>query len=150
MNLEGKITLNAEPARVWDVLLDIDQFSACLPGVDEVMRIDDSTFDGTITASVGPMSGKFSFRAHIVESNPPHEMVAHVDGTDSVTKSAMKMAVTMGLTEVIPRQTEMVYRSSVDIKGRLAILGDVVLRATAALMMDEFTRRLRRQVEGGN
>ena len=34
------------------------------------------------------------------------------------------------------------YRADVQIKGRLAILGDMVLRATATLILKEFARRL--------
>jgi carbon monoxide dehydrogenase subunit G len=35
------------------------------------------------------------------------------------------------------------YRATIDVSGRLALLGDMVLRATAALMLEEFTKRLR-------
>jgi carbon monoxide dehydrogenase subunit G len=38
----------------------------------------------------------------------------------------------------------MEYRADVKIKGRLAILGDMVLRATATLILQEFARRLRK------
>src|SRR5581483_11397808 len=93
---------------------------ACMPGVENVTQVDDRTFDAAIAASVGPISGRFNFRAHIVESNPPTEMAA---------------------------QTALAYRATVEVKGRLAILGDMVLRATAALMMEEATRRLRAQLE---
>ena len=34
------------------------------------------------------------------------------------------------------------------VKGRLAILGEMVLRATTALMVGEFTKRLRQELEG--
>jgi len=34
------------------------------------------------------------------------------------------------------------YKADVKIKGRLAILGDMVLRATATLILQEFARRL--------
>jgi len=34
------------------------------------------------------------------------------------------------------------YKAEVKITGRLAILGDMVLRATATLILQEFTRRL--------
>lgn len=148
MIFEGNITLGAEPPKVWGVLLDVNQFAACMPGVQEVTKVDDGTFDGTISAAVGPIAGKFSFRAHIVESDPPREMVAHVEGTDSVTKSTMKAEMTITLALVSADQTELTYRATVDIKGRLALLGDMVLRATAALMLDEFAKRLGRQVEG--
>ena len=34
------------------------------------------------------------------------------------------------------------YKADVKINGRLAILGDMILRATATLVLQEFSRRL--------
>ena len=68
MIFEGKIDLDVPAAKTWDFLIDINKFSSCLPGLQEVKQIDDKTFDGVIAANVGPISGKFSFRAMIVES----------------------------------------------------------------------------------
>lgn len=147
MIFEDKIIINAPAAKVWDFLLDPNCIAACMPGVENVTQIDDRTFDAAIAASVGPISGKFNFRAHIVESNPPTEMAAQVDGQDSVTKSPLTARVAMTLTPLAAAQTALAYRATVEVKGRLAILGDMVLRATAALMMEEATRRLRAQLE---
>jgi len=113
-----------------------------MPGVDQVTLVDDRTFDGTIEARVGPISGTFTFRAHIVESNPPTQLKAEVEGTDSVTKSKLRMDVTMDLEPIGAAATTLAYRAVVDVHGRLAILGDMVLRATAALILEEFTKRL--------
>jgi len=38
--------------------------------------------------------------------------------------------------------SQMDYKADVKIKGRLGILGDMVLRATATLILQEFTKRL--------
>ena len=147
MIFEDTITVNAPAARVWDFLLDPNCIAACMPGVENVTQIDDRTFDAAIAASVGPISGKFNFRAHIVESRPPTEMAATIDGVDSVTKSKLITNVAMTLTPQGAAQTALAYRATVEVKGRLAILGDMVLRATAALILEEATRRLRAQLE---
>ena len=146
MIFEDRITIDAPCARVWDFLLDPVSIAACMPGVEDVTQIDDRTFDAVIAANVGPISGKFTFRAHIVESNPPTEMVAEVDGTDSVTRSALSARMVMTLDPVDDATTELGYRVSVDVKGRLAILGEMVLRATTSLIVEEATRRLRVQL----
>jgi uncharacterized protein len=140
----GKIDLNVPAEEAWNFLIDINKFSACLPGIEEVKQIDDNTFEGTLAASVGPISGKFSFRSTIVESRPPDQMVVQTEGTDSVTKSTVNADMTVDLREVAQNKTEMDYRADVKIKGRLAILGDMVLRATATLILQEFARRLRK------
>lgn len=148
LTFEDTIAIAAPAADVWDFLLDVDRSAAAVPGVESVTLVDARTFDGIVGASVGPISGKFAFRAHIVDSCPPRELVAEVEGTDSVTKSTLRMDVTMTLEPVGDAATEMAYRAVVDIRGRLAILGDMVLRATASLILEEFAKRLRAQLEG--
>jgi carbon monoxide dehydrogenase subunit G len=142
MILDGKIDLDVPVQKAWDFLIDITKFSTCLPGIDEVKQVDDKTFDGIISATVGPISGKFNFRSTIVESNPPEQMVVRTEGTDSVTKSAVNADMTVDLRRISDTKSQMDYKADVKIKGRLGILGDMVLRATATLILQEFTKRL--------
>jgi len=142
MIFDGKIDLEVPVQQAWDFLIDINKFSTCLPGIDEVKQIDDKTFDGIISANVGPVSGKFNFRSTIVESRPPEQMVVRTEGVDSVTKSTVNADMTVDLRSIAEAKTQMDYKADVKIKGRLGILGDMVLRATATLILQEFTKRL--------
>jgi carbon monoxide dehydrogenase subunit G len=142
MIFDGKIDLDVPVDQAWDFLIDINKFSACLPGIEEVKQIDDKTFEGALAAVVGPISGNFKFRATIVESQPPEQMVVRTEGTDSVTKSAVNADMTVDLRRLADNRTQMDYKADVKIKGRLAILGDMILRATVTLILQEFTRRL--------
>src|SRR5918911_526085 len=110
MIFEDKTTIHAPAPKVWAFLLDPDCIAACMPGVQNVTRVDDRTFDAAIAASVGPISGKFTFRAHIVESNPPTEMAAQIDGQDSVTKSPLTAQMAMTLDPVGAAETVLAYR----------------------------------------
>ncbi len=142
MNFEGKIDLGVPIDTAWDFSIDINKFTACLPGIEEVRQIDDTTFEGTLAATVGPISGKFNFRSTILESKPPEKMVVRTEGTDSVTKSAVIVDMKVDLCKVSEEKTQMNYKADVKINGRLAIIGDMVLRATATLILQEFSRRL--------
>jgi len=145
--LEGKIEIRAPARDVWDFLVDIDRFASCVPGLERATQIDDRTFEGVVGAAVGPISGKFTFRSTIVESAPQASMTVQTDGTDSVTKSAVGAKLIVQLTESADNRTEMDYRADIAIKGRLAILGDMVMRATGALLLEEFARRLKEKLE---
>lgn len=146
MKFDGRMELEVPATRVWDFLIDIDKFSACLPGIEEVRQVDDRTFEGVLGATVGPISGKFSFRSTIVDSQPPEQILVRTEGTDSVTKSEVHADMTVNLHEISKDMTRMDYRADVKIKGRLAIVGDMVLRATATLILQEFTRRLQKRL----
>ena len=144
MIFDGKMDLEVPASRVWEFLIDINKFSMCLPGIEEVRQVDDKTFEGIVAANVGPISGKFSFRSTIVESRPPEQILVRTEGTDSVTKSEVHADMTVNLREIAKERTQMEYRADVKIKGRLAIVGEMVLRATATLILQEFTRRLQK------
>lgn len=147
MNLEGSADLKATRQAVWDTLLDLQAFSDCLPGVQDVRQLDADRFQGVVRATVGPMTGSFDLQATITGRQPPERMTVRVEGTDSVTKSRLTSDVVLTLTELATGTTQLAHQASVDVKGRLALLGDLVLRATAAAMFDEFAKRLRAKVE---
>ena len=99
-----------------------------------------------MSARVGPVSGDFRFRAQIVDAEEPVSLSAHVAGEDSLTKSTMTSDITMNLSPD-GISTELTYAAEVNIKGRLGIVGDMILRATGAQVIEEFFNRLRKKVE---
>jgi hypothetical protein len=87
MILDGKIDLDVPAEKAWDFLIDISKFSTCLPGIDEVKQIDNKTFDGVISATVGPIPLYVSLDD--LESQPPADGGAH-RGKDSVTQHGQR------------------------------------------------------------
>ena len=98
-------------------------------------------------AKVGPVSGDFTFRAQIVDAEAPVRLRAEVEGVDSLTNSTMTADITMSLAALGEDRTQLDYSSEVKIKGRLGIIGDMVIRATGAQVIEEFFNRLRARVE---
>ena len=146
MKYQGKVSLQATAETVWDVVLDIEQFADCMPGMQDLVKIDDRTFEGGMSAKVGPVSGDIRFRSQIVDVDPHVSLTAHVEGEDSLTKSTMSSDITMNLAPD-GTSTELTYVAEVNIKGRLGIVGDMILRATGVQVIDEFFNRLRKKVE---
>lgn len=146
MIVEGQIDVNAPVRKVWDFLMDIQAFSSCVPGLEAIHQVDEETFEGVIGAKVGPISGKFRFTASIVESAPPAEMEVRVEGQDDVTKSKIDATVSLSLAED-GDGTHMRHHFDADIQGRIAIVGDMILRGVAGVMLKEFARRLRSRLE---
>jgi carbon monoxide dehydrogenase subunit G len=148
MLIEGGIDVGASRQRLWDFLLDLDQFASCLPGVESVRQVDDSTFAGVLVTKLGPMSGSFNFQATIVEQIPPRAVKVRTEGKDSVTGSSVTTDVELLLEQTRDDRSRMSYRANVEISGPLAIIGDMILRATASFLMAEFAKRLRSRLEG--
>jgi carbon monoxide dehydrogenase subunit G len=145
VKLAGRIEIAAPPSAVWEVVIDPLSLAACVPGVQEVNRVDDRTFTGRITASVGPVDGQFTFESVITRAEQP-ELEVEMQGQDSVTKSRLTTSMQVAL-EPAGAGTVLVYQAQVNVKGRLAILGEMVLRATAAVMVGNVTKCLKRRLE---
>ena len=142
MRLEGTIDIAAPPDAVWAVLIDPRDLAACVPGVSDVRQLDERTFEGSVRASVGPIDGDFAFRSVLATMAYPSELVVDVEGSDSVTKSRVLAHIEAGLSSISDDATTLAYRATVTTKGRLAIIGDMVLRATAGVMIGQVTKCL--------
>jgi carbon monoxide dehydrogenase subunit G len=147
MKLDGTIDIDAPAAAVWQVVIDPVDLAACVPGVGAVRQVDARTFEGTVRASVGPIDGDFAFRSVLTRTEFPDDLVVDVDGTDSVTNSRIVAHVEASLGEGTPGRTTLTYHATVNVKGRLAIIGEMVLRATASVMIGQVTRCLRSRLE---
>ncbi len=147
MKLEGTIDIAAPPAAVWAVVVDPTDLAACVPGVRDVRQVDANTFTGTVRASIGPLEGDFAFRSVLTQTAVPSDLVVDVEGSDSVTKSRVVTHVEVTLSEPVPGRTTLAYRATVTVKGRLAIVGEMVLRATSGMMIGQVSRCLRSRLE---
>ncbi len=147
MKLEGRIEIAAPAERVWAELVDPVSLAACVPGVQQVVAVDERTFDGSVVAAVGPMEARFAFRSTIERQDFPTDLDVQVAGSDTLTKSPLVASVHAWLETPEPARTVLAYRATVTVKGRLAILGEMVLRATAGVLIGEVARCLRARTE---
>ena len=92
MKLDGTIDIAAAPQAVWDLIIDPVSLAACVPGVRDVRQVDPRTFEGSVSASVGPVDGNFSFTSIIERAVFPGDLGVSVGGVDSVTKSRLEAA----------------------------------------------------------
>lgn len=146
MKLSGGTEIAARPGDVWAFVLDPERLAACVPGLGEVRQVDPRAFEGTIRADVGPMHGDFAFTSVVVRDDYPDDLLVEIRGTDSVTRSAVTIRVAASVAEAGGR-TRLGYEMQVDVGGRLAILGEMILRATAGAVVGQVSGCIRDRLE---
>jgi uncharacterized protein len=147
VKLEGSIEIGAAPPVVWDALIDPVRLAACVPGARSVRQVDERSFAGLVSAAIGPVNADFSFTSTLTRADRPHGLEVRLEGTDSMTRSELLVHVDATLAASEAGGTLVDYRAQVDIHGRLAIVGEMVLRATAGAMIAQTTRCLRALLE---
>src|SRR4051794_11531348 len=86
MIVDQRVTVAAPPEKVWDFVMDVPPapprtkrsgisggagpaVSRCVPGTEDVSRLDDDTYAGTLRVKVGPISLRLAGKIIVVERN---------------------------------------------------------------------------------
>ena len=148
MKIEQKFALNVPPDRVWGFLTDPVQVAGCLPGAAITSRIDDRTYEGTITVKVGPVTAAYKGKVRFERLDPQRleaEMVGQ--GQDVKGKGGAEMRM---ISRLFPREgggTEVVVNSDVNISGILAQMGRGIIESVSTQMFQQFTAAMRQKLE---
>lgn len=140
MNVSGEHRVTATRERVWQALHDPDILRTCIPGCEDVQELEPHQFAGRLMARIGAVSTVFTGQILITDEYFPKgwQVAAHAespsagwaDGTATVRLSAVSGG------------TVVAYRLHVDPGGRLAAVGDRLLRGVAMRMANKFFTRL--------
>lgn len=140
MNVSGEHRVTASRERVWQALHDPNLLRACIPGCEEVQEVEPHQFSGRMMARIGAVSTVFTGQILLSDEAFPKgwQVAAHAespsagwaDGTASIRLSSVSGG------------TMVAYRLHVDPGGRLAAVGDRLLRGVAMRMANDFFTRL--------
>lgn len=140
--------VRSSPEQVWSFLTDPEKVARCLPGAAITGKIDDRTWQGTMTVKVGPVSssykGKVAFEKLDTTSRTA-EIVAQ--GQDVRGRGGADLRLTSTLMEKAPGETEITTTSRVNITGILAQMGRGMVQDVGDQMFQVFSQRLRAELE---
>jgi len=147
MLIEGKFNLKAPIKQVWDFLLEPETLASCIPGAEEMKRIDDKTYESVVKQKVGLISVKFKFITTITEMTPPKHVKAVGKGEAVGGMGTFTHEMTVNLAEVSKGEVEVSYKANISIVGRLATFGERIMRAKSKSVGEELTRNLQEKLK---
>jgi len=144
MLIEQRITVPAPPERVWAFMMDIPAVSRCVPGLDNVARIDDQTYSGVMSVRVGPIAVKLDGRVLLAERD---EAARHarmdLQAADKRVNGAVNAKMNMNLEPASDGSaTDVAIKTDANVMGKLGEFGQSVIRKKADQIMQEFARNL--------
>ncbi len=147
MLIEGKFAMKAPIQQVWDFLLEPGTLASCIPGAEEMERIDDKTYESVVKQKVGPFSVRFKFTTTITEMDPPKYVKAVGKGAAMGNMGTFTHEMTVNLAEISKDEVEISYKTNVSIVGRLATFGERIMRAKSKKVGEELTRNLQERLK---
>ena len=136
MELEGSRTLAATPDEVWAALFDRGVLEQAIPGCESLEQNSDTSFTAVVKLKVGPVSARFKGDVELSDIDPGKSCTLSGKGSGGIAGFA-KGAARVTLTPE-GDQTVLDYTADVAIGGKLAALGNRLIKSTAQKLTDEF------------
>lgn len=147
MEFEDEIVIETDSEHVWSLVSDPEVLASCVPGIEEVEKLSETKYEGTITRGISQLTVSLSGEVELVELNEPDQVVAKATGSDPKTNSNVDVDAEMLMAEADGGQTELAYEIDLTFTGRLASLGSFIVRSQISSDIDTFFDNLREHVE---
>jgi uncharacterized protein len=148
--IEKRFVVAAPAAAVWEFLTDPAKVASCLPGAAITGKEDDSTWVGTMTVKVGPVTASYRGKLRFERLDAAaREAEIAASGQETRGKGGADMRMKSRVVERGPRETEVTVASDVNVVGVLAQFGRGMIQDVSDQMFRKFTEAMRRQLEEG-
>jgi carbon monoxide dehydrogenase subunit G len=144
VQIEHRITVPAPPERVWAFMMDVPAVSRCVPGVDGVAQIDDTTYSGVMSVRVGPIQVRLDGRVILAERDEAARLARmDLQAADKRVNGAVNAKMRMQLAPSSGGDTTDVdIQTDANVMGKLGEFGQSVIRKKADQIVQEFARNL--------
>ena len=151
MLIDHRITVPAPPEQVWAFMMDIPAVSRCVPGLDNVARIDDQTYSGVMRVRVGPIAVKLDGRVLLAERDEAARQARmDLQAADKRVNGAVNAKLRMELSSAADgEQTDVALHTDANVMGKLGEFGQSVIRKKADQILQEFANNLSAAVVAG-
>ena len=128
MDLAGEYSFDAPQEMVWQALQDPDVLASVMPGGEEFKEVGENEYEGKLKIRVGPVMGKFSGKIKLSDIVEPSSYTLSVDGRG--TPGFVMANGSMHLTGQ-DETTDMIYKGTAQVGGRIASVGQRLMDASA-------------------
>jgi uncharacterized protein len=149
MQVEEKFNIKAPIQEVWNFSIDPDKLGPCIPGLEEVERVDDRTYNAVLKVKVGPVVARFKFILILTEIDPIRHLKLEAHGADiGLSKGgSFSQVVDVDLRELTKDEVEFSYKVVVNVVGKFATFGERIMRAKGKDMGSEFAKNVKERIE---
>lgn len=141
MKVQGLVTVNAPQEKVWPVLLDPVQLCKVIPGCEQARQLDATHYEAVLSVKVQFMTIRSQAKGTIVEVIAPRHLVGELVGEPTAMAGAFRARVTIDLAPV-GNATSIQYHMDLTLLGRLASLGEAIVRSTSQQLSRQFAENL--------
>lgn len=147
MNLSGNYTFEADQEAVWNLLMDPDAIAKALPGVDQLVPVEGEshTWQAQVKVNVAAINGLYAGTIRMSDMEPAdqYRLTVNGEGQQSIIGGSALIRLEYDEAE---QQTLLNWDADANISGKLARVGQRVIKAAATMMSNRFFGNLADQL----
>jgi carbon monoxide dehydrogenase subunit G len=144
MKLQGVVTVPAAQDQVWKLLQDPIQLGQVIPGCEQVHQLDETHYEAVLAVKIQFMTIRSKAKGSILTAEEPRLLVGELIGEPVAMAGAFRARVTLELEPVADnaQATTIQYAMDLTMLGRLASLGEAIVRTTSQKLTREFAENV--------
>jgi carbon monoxide dehydrogenase subunit G len=146
MELSGSHTFSAPREVVWRVLTDPETLRRSLPGCQKFEQQPDGSYAVTLTIGIAAIKGTYTGNVHQTDEHPPESYTLKVAARGGVGFVDGKGDFTLTPTGDDGDQTEVRYTGTAQVGGKIAGVGQRLLKAGAEMIAGQFFKALDKEL----
>lgn len=150
MLIEGSFTVPNTIQNTWKFLRNFRSYELCIEGCEKVEVLDHVSAKAEINARIAFLKAKFTGTIRVVEEEEPQILKMRAEAKDRFTDSTLRQEQTLKLSARSDTETQISYQIDVVISGRLAVVGETVIRVKAGELIKNFESRVKENLSSGS
>ena len=142
MKFEHRVEIAAPQSTVREFLDDVPRSARCLPGLEEIQAAGDGWYDGRVALKLGPMGFHIAGKARLEHDSERWTLKG--EGRDRRVGAGVIATVEAHLNDLSSAGTEVLISADVQFSGRLAELGQPLIKRKADAMVKEYAANLQK------
>jgi carbon monoxide dehydrogenase subunit G len=143
MKLQGAVTVSALQEEVWQIFMDPARLCQVVPGCERIEQVDETHYDALMAVKVQFMTIRSQAHGTLLEMEPPRHLVAELVGEPVAMAGAFRTLLGVDLAAVAGG-TSVRYSIELTMFGRLASLGEAIVRSTTRRLAAQFADNVTR------
>jgi len=140
----GDYKIAAPREAIWDALNDPDILGSCMLGCESVERVDETHFEISLKAKVGPVNAKMRVQLELTDLLPPESCTLQ-GGAKGGAAGFAKGAAFVRLIEE-EDGTRLIYEVDANVGGKLAQVGSRLIEGAARKIAEDFFSKFAERV----
>lgn len=138
MKMIDSFIIEAEKDRVWDVFMDVEKLASCVPGCKDMVALSETEYEANMEVKTKFMKINFKANGVLKDAIEGEELNVEMVGKPLKLAGLFKTKMKVQLEEVEFNKTKVIYHMDLQMTGRLATLGDLLMKGTIKKSADEF------------